>query len=472
MNFVYLTILFYYLFSNKVDVANASKLLKACPSFPPYCECFENKITCKDFKKFSDLNFKSSQQPTNEPLSSFELILMPQRPSVYNDKLDLMGFLDNSLSSLKFVGLNGIDIGMDLIANIPKGLNVIIIESSYMYIYYNGTLVENESICVQLENADLSLNVFSRFDTVSLYNYGYDTLLDICPYAFITGNRFSTLIIGYTKDDRYKYMLNFMKVDARNFTALPSQIEKLYFSRLDDIELSSSTLNGLVFKRLIYLEVTDSYLTSIKPDAFAALNSVKTYNFSIENTDVFYRSSSNEWFNSLNKDVKIDLNNKSSALPYKDRDIIIQFELYAKDSRFHDYTYPDSDFCYFRYFPFDRLVFARIGTSTLYSLVCTCTIYWLIQNFQFSSQIDFLNTTEISSCFNNNLNESVKACQFERRLQKCGGNSSSSTTTASGSMTTTTTSKFSYSSKPLPDAVFLIMLCVLAGLVALSKHNY
>ena len=56
--------------------------------------------------------------------------------------------------------------------------------------------------------------------------------------------------------------------------------------------------------------------------------------------------------------------------------LYIKFDVFAEDSF---YWFPDSDLCFFRYFPHDQLVYPLFNNIGIIETNCSCTLLWLLK---------------------------------------------------------------------------------------------
>lgn len=82
----------------------------------------------------------------------------------------------------------------------------------------------------------------------------------------------------------------------------------------------------------------------------------------------------------------------------------------------NSYTYPDSDFCHFMYFPHENHVFPLINSKQ--NLSCSCTLIWLIQYLNESDKV--LETKAIQTCMRDrDFKTKLTNCDFKLRLNEC-----------------------------------------------------
>ena len=97
------------------------------------------------------------------------------------------------------------------------------------------------------------------------------------------------------------------------------------------------------------------------------------------------------------------------------------------------YTYPNEDFCVFKNFPHEKLIYPSIIFAEN-EFECSCTIFWLIQYFKFylnenlthydvpfygSYPEEFFKSPARNCLKRVNLKSEIKKCDFEVRLKNC-----------------------------------------------------
>ena len=140
---------------------------------------------------------------------------------------------------------------------------------------------------------------------------------------------------------------------------------------------------------------------------------------------------------SLNSHVSAE-----TSLNIPDDLMIIKFGYSSQYASFNIfYTYPNEDFCLFKYFPHENLVFPAIGVINQ-KITCTCTILYLIKHseivykyfwkdderFIFDGSNNNLyyeymsivkNNDSIEYCFTKHYNLTAEKCDLDKMLSKC-----------------------------------------------------
>ena len=163
--------------------------------------------------------------------------------------------------------------------------------------------------------------------------------------------------------------------------------------------------------------------------------------FNFDNFGSFLHKSDNKWMKYINNDVNVNIKNQN--LVSRNLAKSLKFEIYqnsnknnaSKKSFGNAYMYPDEDFCLFKHFPHEHLVYTPIMSGD--RLQCTCTLIWLIQYIYFydtrkiqNENSDYFinlyyqeNAEEHSVlvCLEKDLNLQIKECNFPKRLNNCDG---------------------------------------------------
>ena len=205
-------------------------------------------------------------------------------------------------------------------------------------------------------------------------------------------------------------------------------------------DLNTRLIDKYVFKyinRLIIWGVVES----IQEDLFLHFKNLSFLFLNLENFGSFLHKSDNKWMKYLNSDVKVDLKNQIQV--HKNLDKSLKFEIYQSSNKNNSskksfgsaYMYPDEDFCLFKHFPHEHLVYTPIMSGD--RLQCTCTLIWLIQYINFYDATRFHNENSdyfitlyyqqdfenhsILVCLQKDLNFQIKECNFPKRLNNCDG---------------------------------------------------
>lgn len=130
---------------------------------------------------------------------------------------------------------------------------------------------------------------------------------------------------------------------------------------------------------------------------------MEDFELELNNFDLFFKKSDLEWLQSLNSDQSMGS----------------EFKLVLRDTN-RSYEYPDEDFCLFKNFPHEKLVFPIIHSRE--SLNCSCTLLWLLKNSaNYSDQVEIM-TLSVRNCTSNETSsweDLMSNCEFENRVSEC-----------------------------------------------------
>jgi hypothetical protein len=176
-------------------------------------------------------------------------------------------------------------------------------------------------------------------------------------------------------------------------------------------------LNQYVFKDIksfVYASVISA--VNVQDTLFSSFKSLREFTFYIPSMREYLKSQNLTWSFSLNSDVKIDLNNKTQLEDPLNKEL--HFKLAVIDV-YGDYAFPESDFCLYKDFPHDQLVFPVITTQK--DVECSCSLVWLLQYWPYYKNPQEMNTTSVRQCFVNNKNftQLFNECNFEERINSC-----------------------------------------------------
>ncbi|CAF1122971.1 unnamed protein product, partial [Brachionus calyciflorus] len=203
-----------------------------------------------------------------------------------------------------------------------------------------------------------------------------------------------------------KFYINvFIHVDSRtpnivfidsNFNISTYFLSNFLYLNSLTVHNSDVTFDDNLFRYFYYL-----YFISLK------LNDYKS----------FFNSTQNKWLLSYGSYRPIDFNDCYSINNKIGMRFIYEIE-------FDGYDFPNEDFCYFKDFQHQKLVFPVIKYNQ--NLKCTCTLIWLIQNLKLKSFLQSKNLKEITNsviinCLKH-LEKISRDCDLNNRLKACGNN--------------------------------------------------
>ena len=255
---------------------------------------------------------------------------------------------------------------------------------------------------------------------------------NICPYVFAKTELNELGLSGITNSLLFKNRLNFMtlnetvSIDSLNTKTLNTAILQVFYENIDQ-----RLLNVHVFRNLRVLSIS-GIIYKIEEDLVKELNSIKEFILRPSDLGRFYQQDNLAWASRLNFNRK-KINLLDDFDVRMNMDMAIVLEIFEGITFFGSgYSYPDEDFCVFKNFPHEKLVYPSIKlVENEYQ--CSCTLFWLIQyskfymtenspqyeSYLYSNKPD-INISLASSCLKNvDLKSEIEKCNFKERLEKC-----------------------------------------------------
>jgi len=360
--------------------------------------------------------------------------LKPNRLLILDDSLNLKGLKVRPENEIFAVIFNNFK-GFDLKSNPFKNINYSIYYYKIWTITYSNFDFYDKKVSVNTAcNEKLlysmpSENLFSGnfLDLEQGTKFSQNT----CPIIFnnikldsICINRISSSLIETN-------LLRFQNLSENLMKNINSKIFlckiKIYHTEID-----SNIFNKYIYSKTISLDL-NGQITKIEEKTFKSFNNLRIIRFRMQNIQqVLVRN--NKWLNYVNYDVNIDIKNSSQV--YENRRKVVILVLYQAFYNLTFYDYPQSDLCYFKDFPHNRLVMPKLKPN--YKTSCSCTEMFLIQNSalyqQFLDQIigsvprsyylsqyyqDFLTDNEFTHCIDDSFLKRIFLCNFEETLKLC-----------------------------------------------------
>ena len=354
-----------------------------CAELSPYCSCESSPIVlkCDSFSDFSQLDFSLLSEDSLFRERTFEIELYPETPLILGNTLNL--------SPLKFepnakVILRNID-GFDITANPFKDVS----DNNDLFLYVYESTARTVGACDINQLPANNEGLFSSATYVLFSNLTYSD--DFCPLLFHRA-KISFFEAYYMRPDNYLHFSDIANVPA--IFDLETDINQFKITFAPNFVVDNLMLNKYVFGSLKEFNLDNMRLRRIEEDAFINTQKLTRILMTLENVEEFIRSSTNEWFNSLNVDVHVDYNNPQSVEDNRNRTLLVQVN---NRNTGQSYLYPDEDLVYFQHFPHDRFVFYRLLTDT--DIECTETMRFLLKNAIYYEPVSYLNTTSAYKCF-------------------------------------------------------------------------
>ena len=382
------------------------------------CNIITNAVFCNNFNSFADIVFDK-----NVP-NITSITLIPNDKLILNADLNLDKLIVEKNFEFILSNLKGIELALD-----PFGFQSI---KSYAQLYLSNTIFdlynENELISTQkcidlLGEFEISLIVLSNFFSLK-ENIKYENKL--CPVLFQESNLNTFELYNLKQDNR----LVFEDVDAKD---LDSVI--LNLNILDSVfYLDNSLLHKDVFKITQNINISNTNLTGIQANLFQNFVFLKYLELELNNFQEFIQTI--DWMLSLNSNISVNLTLQTDIDNNKQNEMYIKLTDLKKQ-----YTYSDKDFCLFKNFPHEKLVYPIINTKS--DLECSCTLLWLLQYNKQALNNSLLITDSTRNCINTpDFDNAITNCRFEQTIYECDNPTTtpnSTTTTSTTTIITTTT---------------------------------
>jgi len=387
----------------------------------------ENFYILKSFDKFSDLKFNCSQS-----INISMLGLKPDNRIILDKSLNFTGLVINPTQphfAMVLHNLKGFGVNSNPFRVIKKSNKF---NQAYLIFSIDQTnfdFFDDQNIPIKCENSVIKTkeNLF----TGTILSIGYDTKLKLntCPLIFSNIN-LGIIELRLSSSFIDKNILGFEQ--NQDFKMLNSTIYHVKLM-LYHTDLNSVFLNKYVFEKLTILDL-NGQITNIQQDLFKNFKRLGIIRFQSENIqNVLVRN--NKWFVSLNYDlIPIDLNDLDQIR--RNNMYIIGLVIYQRFYNHTFYDYPDKDFCFFKDFPHNKLVFPKLRPN--FKTKCSCTELFLIQYSQKIGQsmnyflknipsnyylmnyyLDVLNDNQFTHCYNRSFEKTIEKCNFKQRLNLC-----------------------------------------------------
>ena len=241
------------------------------------------------------------------------------------------------------------------------------IKNSYLDFFLENQLITNYTLCDEINRNELIVSLFDSFKRVSLQN-NMTYPIEFCPVPF-KFVKLDTLEVYFLKSGN---KLNFMQIPINDSNSMVHSVINTFKIYNSDIYLNNQLMYSPVFSKTKSLIFYASTLFGIQSDLFASFSSLKYIELELLNFDQFIRTDVS-WMKYLNVNVTVDLTNQTDVNNNRENQML----LVLRDI-IEKYEFPDQDFCLFRNFPHQKLVFPIINSKP--NLDCNCTLLYLIQN--------------------------------------------------------------------------------------------
>jgi hypothetical protein len=299
-------------------------------------------------------------------------------------------------------------IGFDVKANpfVPSSVyrtSTLSIQNSTLDFYLNGQPF-NQSQCTSAFFSGFK-PLFENFADFGIYSDTQYPKEGICPFLI----RDWSSVVFYIDVNNYPTIMNISE---------QANVNTVYGGvTLCTTEPQISIDNNMIDMRLItnseILTLPYTNYSGIEAGFFQQFNNLNFLYILALNFGDMIRTTDISWLTSLNSrlaNTSVDLANATSLIN------AYQFLVVA----FGDgYNFPNEDFCLFKDFPHNRLVYAEINTPPQ---SCSCTLLYVLSNWLLvSPSALYLGNikSDIACITSANITQMVQACNFSQRLLQC-----------------------------------------------------
>ena len=367
-------------------------------------------LNCTDVENFESLNtFLADAIKTLRVRSKNKIIFegnlnFDGQESKFQENYDI--YLEN---------FNGFIFTYNPFLAIERKASVLRLKEGNFDFYLNGNQPLS-SACIFSSSLD-NRPLLSDFDIVRLES-DVNTSVIQCPLIFQNANIKRFILNSQSEQNKltFRPLLPTFPNSENDVSKLNSRIESFEIYNSELKYLDSSLLNRYIFKDMksfTYVSLTSN--VNLENTLFGSFKSLKEFKFFVPNLELYLRNQDLKWSLLLNSDVKVDLENEAELQSIENQQK--QFKLNVIDSA-GNYKFPEKDFCIFKDFPHDQLVFPIINTTP--NLACTCSLLWVIQYSPYYKNQAEIQTPSVKECLNDaNFQQMVDACNFEERINEC-----------------------------------------------------
>ena len=448
MNSMYLAVLLIFASISKMAV-NSENISFDCAYLPNGCKFeqtyqqfrdYPNEIfVCNDLDKHFDFDPKVLKT-CKKNIDSFTKVYFRLSWEKILDRSINLSSIDNFLNKMnkvskfrkeneiEFKGIKGFDINLQTSLNPSnRTLPVFKFLNSRFEFYYNDHLIRS---CEDFSNINLTepksvfqlgtktRQVFYKFENTRFPN-------SVCPIFFNNIQSYRMTFIGMIKTF---YKSSFLKFASNHkSTELNSCVKELNIDKIEKIDVDSNLLNENVFKDLSIL-IINGEINSIEGGVFKPFKYLGNILLDLEYFENLIHKGA-KWISSINHDLHVNLSNQTQLELNKKRvvNILVQSSfsnIEVKENM--TLLVRDEDFCLFKDYPFDQMVFLLIYefTKTLQNL--SCTLVWLMKDYHLyykyiikPESANFWNKAYVNIFQEGNWTEMVEKCDFGNRLENC-----------------------------------------------------
>lgn len=400
--------------SSTTVLLSTSKRPNYCPTMWPQCSCAKaTYLNCDNFTRFSELNFQRLDPSllSFPDYQMFEIRIAPIRPLIFDSSFNATG-LDMIKNTKSYYVIRIVNvIGFELFANpfFPSVLyrtRELLIENATLNFYLNGKL---------LTPSECTSKSFSLFPVQPLFKSFTDLYVSsvrypdsgICPYLI---NDWSPSVEFFILADNYPKLMNIS--ESTNDVMFNS----VWLSTRSDtnVSIDLNMIDVRLIQNCSMLGLPSATYVKIDGEFFKQFNYLNELYIQADNFGQMMRDTDTSWLSYLNyalKSENVNLNNASQVTSLLERDkyLLVNFP--------YEYTFPDEDFCLYKNFPHNQLVYVYYRPCS----VCSCTVLYVLQNWLLMPSGFLANSYRAAMpCLNTpNITQTIQSCAFDARLSKC-----------------------------------------------------
>jgi len=387
------------------------------------------ELILSDFSRFDQLNFNCTN-----PLNMSQFTIYPNKQIILDKsfdlkKLNIIQKRNQFIFTIRLFNFKGFDIAADPFRQIfidlksNQFIEIAVHKSNFDFFISNISL--NDHCDLKLFSSSSELTSFLFKEKFSIFATSIKYTKNICPLIFRNSFLNKLVLKEISSSFINKNEFEFAKL---NFKDLNSTIYNLCLFTYH-IVLKDALFNKEVYKELFFLELNGP-IDSIQDDLFKSFtNGFKLLCIRMQYIENIFMKN-NKWIQYLNYNEIIT---SRISIDFKEVFVLL---LYQTMPSLVLYMYPDEDFCYFKDFPHQNLVLPVLKPT---QTKCTCTLLYLIKNshlaksifdkyfFNYRKDYDLLpfyiefiiqQEDTFKDCLDN-IQEHMKLCNFEQRLEKC-----------------------------------------------------
>jgi len=183
----------------------------------------------------------------------------------------------------------------------------------------------------------------------------------MCPIVFKNSDM-DTLSLSNLANTFYKKKL--FQFDSLEFRDLGAKIRELELDNVLNIDLDASLLNPSVFEMTDSLFVYGS-VNSVSNDLIKSLKNLKKIEFLVPYARKVFHKNGIDWIKEKNKDLNVNMSNFTEVEKNIKKAFLISISFYDFNYERISIVFPDEDFCIYKDFPFNQLVYFILFISTL-----------------------------------------------------------------------------------------------------------